>query len=624
MSRMFHVSSVFEDGYEGNPCFDAQFRLVEPRFDLNSSAVGENDVGNPSGFGESFGFQDGKVNPKFSVGENGVENPCGFGENFVFQDGKFNPKFPVGENGVENPCGYGEKGDVQDGKFDPAFSIGGNGLGIASGFGEKSDFQGGKFNPGFSVSGYDRGNSCGYGEKSVVQAWNAQYFQGESMVVVAEPNCGVGEWGEPGSVVDYKPLGLPVRSLRSRIRKGESGEVFSGIDESSYGSGDTSKSCDVESRSEQFGDLGARNLEETFDEAVVASPSPIPWRSKSGRRREMRESLGAVSRPSSHFRPLSVDEMQFESLRTQSWRSTASFSSHASSMSYSQGDDSPAHSVASEVMSSKMEDEVKATSFRGSSSASSGSTSPPKRMKPNERKAKSFQEGSSASSSSSPQKPMDDKVSTGAMHTRGYSFGSLHENDLRAAKDYLKEVRESRPEDLLDRKEPGPSTLNLEKKPKPAVHRKASLRGKSVRTIRASGLTTMEAKNCEEKQGNRIDEDVKTTFPRKEEVDGPVNGNSKQNFDTPPEYQKRETQELSEKVSTKCEEHVESEGKKIRLSSGEDTDAENVGSATPEYTSEVDKKAGEFIAKFREQIRLQKVASIERSRGLRLGGSFIR
>lgn len=535
MSRMFHFSSISEDVYEGNPCFDAQFHLGQPRIDLNSY---------------------------------------------------------VSENGVQNSCGYGEKSGVQGGNL-----------------------------TNISMSGNDFGNSCGYGEKSVVQAWNAQYLQGESMVVVAEPNCGVGELNEPRSVVDYKPLGLPVRSLRSRIRNGETGEVFSGNDETSFGSVDE-KFGDVESRDENFGELGPRNLEEKFDEAFVASPSPILWHSRSGRRRETREKLSAVYRPSLHFRPLSVDETQFESMRTSSLRSTVSFSSNASSMSSSQGDDSPSHSVASEVMSSKLEDEGKTTSSRASSSGSSGSTSP--RMKPDVRKAKSYREGSSASSSPSPPKPIDDKVSTGALHMRGHSFGSLYENDLRGAKDYLKEVRESRREDILDRKEPGPSTLNLEKKPKSASLRKASLRGKSVRTVRSSRLTTVETKNREEKQGNRIDEHVQTTFSRNEEVDGVVDGTSKQNFDTLPEYQKKEMQECSENASAKSEEHADNETEKFRLSLAEDADAEYIGNATPEYTSEVDKKAGEFIAKFREQIRLQKVASMERSRGLRLSGNYFR
>ena len=42
------------------------------------------------------------------------------------------------------------------------------------------------------------------------------------------------------------------------------------------------------------------------------------------------------------------------------------------------------------------------------------------------------------------------------------------------------------------------------------------------------------------------------------------------------------------------------------------------------YSDEVDKKAGEFIAKFREQIRLQKMASIGRSRGVGMSGNHFR
>jgi hypothetical protein len=37
--------------------------------------------------------------------------------------------------------------------------------------------------------------------------------------------------------------------------------------------------------------------------------------------------------------------------------------------------------------------------------------------------------------------------------------------------------------------------------------------------------------------------------------------------------------------------------------------------------SEVDKKASEFIAKFKAQIRLQKIGSIERSKGQKMFGN---
>ncbi|KAG2325442.1 hypothetical protein Bca52824_008170 [Brassica carinata] len=55
-------------------------------------------------------------------------------------------------------------------------------------------------------------NKSEYGETNQVQAWNSRYFQGRSKVVVARP-----AYGLDGHVV-HQSLGLPVRSLRSGLR----------------------------------------------------------------------------------------------------------------------------------------------------------------------------------------------------------------------------------------------------------------------------------------------------------------------------------------------------------------------------------------------------------------------
>ncbi|PON70211.1 hypothetical protein TorRG33x02_257610 [Trema orientale] len=606
MSRMFHVSSVFEDGYGENPYGSDEKRVIQSRNGQYHDRVGESRT-------------------LFSSGDTAADEQC-------------NPNLSVSESGVEN-C-------------------------------------------------------CDYGENNVVQAWNSQYFQGESMVVVAQHNYGLGEWGETRSSVDYKPLGLPVRSLKSRVRKREVPELVNDYESVSGSQGSSSESSSVKGRNENFGELGPQNLEDKFNEAV-ASPSPIPWRSRSGRM-VMREKLSSISRPS-HFRPPSVDETQFElprEHRTRSLRSTASFSSQASSMSSSPGNRSPSHSVSSEGISSKMEDEDnknksfqgsfgssgslsppkprkpdvrKAKSYRGisvsgspsppkpmnqeasevinskmedegsktkgfqGSPSSSGLPSPPKPMKQDVRKAKSYQ-GFSASDSPSPPKPMNDKPSFSGFHTRGCSLGSLYESDLRGPKNHLKELSESGRDDLLSSKEPEPSSLKS--KMKAGNPSKASLKGKSVRTIRSRGLTT-KATNDGDK-AEQIYGDVETAYMRKETernegVDSLVVGSGKPNLDNPcamtkhtvPDYQKWEREEFSENVSAGSEEQAENDAEKFRLSYSEDADSESVNDATPD-SDEVDKKAGEFIAKFREQIRLQKVASIERSRGLRLGGNCFR
>ncbi|KAL5539215.1 hypothetical protein UlMin_044511 [Ulmus minor] len=760
------------------------------------------------------------------------------------------------EDGYENPYGLDEKGVFR--------SRNQHSLGEETTLCSDGSTVDEQCNPNLSISENGVENSCGYGEDSQVQAWNSQYFQGEPMVVVNQPNYAVDEWGEPRSRVDYKPLGLPVRSLKSRSRKRESPEYVNG-NESGSGSSASSRNSDQGRNDGMFGDMGSQNFEQRFDEAV-ASPSPIPWRSRSGRMR-MREKAGNVTR-SSHFRPLSVDETQFESLKTRSLRSNLSFSSQGSFVSSSLGKYSPSHSIASDILSSNMEDVNNAKSSQGScassgspsppkamervvvtekssqgsyassvspsppkavervvgkmngsrgsyassgspsppiamervtgkvkssqgSYASSGSPSPPKAMEsvvvtekssqgyyassvspsppkvervagkmkssrgsyassglpappiamervvskvkssqgsyassgspsppkamdrvvatekssqgyyassvspsppkaaervvgkmkssrgsyassgspsppkvmervggkvkssqgastssglplsqkptkgdvrttssqgsyvsgspspPKQRKRDVSKEkssqGSSASGSPSPPKPLNDKASLSAFHTRGYSVGSLYDHHSISSKDYLKEFGGSRREDLLGSKESG-SSSSLKPEMKPESLPKARLRGKSVRTIRPSGLS-MESINYGGKHERQVD--------GRDEIN-----NSDDPFFWPKhehtEDQKKEMQQsfAKENVSAKSSDVSGNEAEKLQVSSSdEEVDSASVITTTTD-SHEVDKKAGEFIAKFREQIRLQKMASIDRSRGLGLKGQL--
>ncbi|KAJ6328263.1 hypothetical protein OIU77_010036 [Salix suchowensis] len=76
----------------------------------------------------------------------------------------------------------------------------------------------------------------------------------------------------------------------------------------------------------------------------------------------------------------------------------------------------------------------------------------------------------------------------------------------------------------------------------------------------------------------------------------------------------KENEIFSESVAVESTDDSESENDISRVKSDEDS-APATNNDAGDYSSEVDKKAGEFIAKFREQIRLQKVASIGRSKG---------
>ncbi|KAJ7962006.1 Hydroxyproline-rich glycoprotein family protein [Quillaja saponaria] len=72
----------------------------------------------------------------------------------------------------------------------------------------------------------------------------------------------------------------------------------------------------------------------------------------------------------------------------------------------------------------------------------------------------------------------------------------------------------------------------------------------------------------------------------------------------------RNMQHLPKRAAQGFEDHIDSEFENLQVSSDEDAMSGCVNDAGSD-SNEVDKKAGEFIAKFREQIRLQKMASIE-------------
>ncbi|KAK7256434.1 hypothetical protein RIF29_29880 [Crotalaria pallida] len=174
------------------------------------------------------------------------------------------------------------------------------------------------------------GYSVGFDGTNEVQAWNSESYQSEPVVVIAQPCYAVGECGE---VVGYKPLGLPVRSLRSVTGGGGRGGGVDGVkysNESDSSSGSRgSRNSSLKNKDREFGDMDPSSLEKEFNDAsaVGASASPIPWRSRP-RKMGRQKGYGHVTRPV-HCRPLSVDETKFEALSSSSSQSTIPFSSDA-------------------------------------------------------------------------------------------------------------------------------------------------------------------------------------------------------------------------------------------------------------------------------------------------------
>ncbi|CBI29503.3 unnamed protein product, partial [Vitis vinifera] len=113
----------------------------------------------------------------------------------------------------------------------------------------------------------------GSGE-SKVQTWNSQYYRGKPVVVVTQESSVIDEQSSKGSRIGEKPLLLPVRSLKSRVS--DPGSKRFSINRSTIKNG-------------ELGDLEPLELEKKLEQNVVL-PSPIPWRSRSGRM-EMKEEV---------------------------------------------------------------------------------------------------------------------------------------------------------------------------------------------------------------------------------------------------------------------------------------------------------------------------------------------
>ncbi|KAE9444781.1 hypothetical protein C3L33_23321, partial [Rhododendron williamsianum] len=225
------------------------------------------------------------------------------------------------------------------------------------------------------------------------------------------------------------------------------------------------------------------------------------------------------------------------------------------------------------------------------------------------------------------------------MKTRGFSIGSLSEMKVQRKRDEkYKGFSKSKREEPLGRGNWGVESWKTEGKTKSPV--KPFSRGKSVRTIRASE-NVLEGP----KMGDFYLDHLEGKVGKKTSCD---KFESRQNLDDfPPKqrsklskHQNGERREFVKTNEVESEVDSESEFEKFQVSS-EDEDAqseiangeeeeeeEEEAAAAAEAEAaqseiangeeldpnEVDKKAGEFIAKFREQIRLQKIASIKGGR----------
>lgn len=394
--------------------------------------------------------------------------------------------------------------------------------------------------------------------ENVNQAWCSQYLKGEPLVVVSN-----GKYFLGGSS-DFKPLNLPVRSLRSRVVDNDKPELKNRRESSPKIEGRGNNDVKVL----KIRGVVPMNLEKKFEEA--AGSSSIPWRSRSGWMENGEETSNP--KPPAHCRPRSVGQFEFEHLKFRSSRGSK-FSS------------SP------ELTSSQVENVGSKKVF---------SVSRPK-IAPLNAEAASFE----------------------GADTQQFSVGaSLETNGLGNFEYNTKNSGNNGEEDKVGKGKRAVETLDSGIKSSTLA--KVLSRAKSVRTIKPSRYIVDE----KEQSSNQIDGkvgrmcnkvEVDSLVRGEEHVNPPVNRQN-EDFDsifpmrkpkpkpTPAEFKNEEKEGLDDRNITESEGDTENEFDKRSDEDDARRDAENDAELEG---SEVDRKAGEFIAKFREQIRLQKISSAD-------------
>lgn len=434
-------------------------------------------------------------------------------------------------------------------------------------------------------------------DENKVQTWSNQYFRNEPVVVVAQENSVLDEQrGNNSSRIGEKPLFLPVRSLKSVEFNNGDGDISSSVSRSNSNLGSKRISRNgSKSRNGESKRLNTLDMEEKLEENGVL-PSPIPWRSRSGRM-EFKEEVDGGGSPPYPFAP-SMEESEFNRLESRFFKSQSSKPSQANSTSTSPSSKklSPAPTLlsSSELQAKNVEDSMRKKSFHKSSP-------PPPPPPP-------------------PPLPMSGKPPLVKPNSRSTNYGGMYlEKEFRRSSTsepmYLGRNGD---EDMLRR-------VNSATEARSRTQIDSTLMGKSVRTARAGDSFGM-AKNAKEvfeddneaeaaqmektgKKSVRFNQTlVRADKPSRENV-------TIMPKTTFPDNQKEEKKDFLDEVIVETDDESESENDD---DGGLDRNTDNGGGnsiAVSDGGPDVDKKADEFIAKFREQIRLQRIASIKRSSG---------
>ncbi|KAL5815138.1 hypothetical protein ACOSQ3_025932 [Xanthoceras sorbifolium] len=452
----------------------------------------------------------------------------------------------------------------------------------------------------------DENENLSGSDDNKVQTWSSQYYRNEPVVVVAKDHSVLDqEQRGANSRIGDKPLLLPVRSLKSRVSGSDTVEPnvkssSSSISRSSSNSG--SRRFSSSSNKIKNVELGGFdhnvNMEDKLNENVVL-PSPIPWRSRSGRM-EMKEDVDSPSLPLSTMPPM--EESEFNRLESRSLWPQMPRSTRPNSTSSSPSLSSPKKS-SSESQAKNSEDSVRKKSFYRP-------PPPPPPPPP-------------------PMHMMRKSPSTTKLGSRLDNDGVSLDKDLRRS--FTSVQRDS----SMSRVNSGVEVMarsNLD----------GFSMGRPVRTVRSgdtpiSGIKDKETNHVFNGKAERRSKELdgfsmenggrknvafdQTSFKTEQLSRDSVAFMSNPTFT---EFPKQDRQEFVDKVTVDTDEDWEIEEEEDDDEIGESPFFSNIGRSSNNEEEagssnmsdggpDVDKKADEFIAKFREQIRLQRIESIKRS-----------
>ncbi|XP_027361778.1 nucleolar and coiled-body phosphoprotein 1-like [Abrus precatorius] len=419
----------------------------------------------------------------------------------------------------------------------------------------------------------DESQSESESDEIQVQTWGVQYHRNEPKVVIASKHSNFEQQSATSSRIGEKPLLLPVRSLKSRVSS-DPGGVVQSASPSSATSKSGSKRFSVSSNSNKVrygGELErfeSAKVEDKVKEDTVL-PSPIPWRSS-----------------------LLMDkETEFNKVEYRSLKSQKSLSSRPSSASSSpKGASSPSPSFSSESLAKNAEDLMRKKGFYKFSSPPPPPPPPPIFQKSISMKPKSSSFNKDASFDKELKRSSTSERRDLNRWTSGSRFTSRVDSEIEVI--------------------PKGHVENLSMK-------------NSVTTLRSSGESKEGMKRSEKSQMEEeaeeyfVKEPTRKTYKHVSFRSDKLMGHAS----VPPVSEpasEEEKERFIDKVIVELDEDTETEdeeveGRVIEKESGESSKMDGPCSSNGDEGVDVDKQADEFIAKFREQIRLQRIESIKRS-----------